>query len=311
MWEAPVFKILAPNDTSERPGHQGGIVIPKDIEDYFPDVTDTTSQTHPTVDVEITADLIIGNIFVTQVKTRYQYQTWGGTRNPERRLTSNLGPIRDAASGGDIVLFSRDADNSQRMLITLLKAGSAEHSAIVAANPNRRWGISFGSLQPTKNSEVRAEAREIRALLEKEFNLFDHNRRSVETTAKRKARNRAFREILLQAYGPVCQVSAESINADHNRCNLDAAHIVPVEVGGSDDPRNGLVLSKDFHWAFDNGLFTIGDDFEIAVRNDLLIQDANLPLHRIHNRKLAVRSGGMRPDISAIRWHRENKLRNV
>ena len=32
MLETPVFKILAPNDTGSSPGHQGGIVIPKDIE---------------------------------------------------------------------------------------------------------------------------------------------------------------------------------------------------------------------------------------------------------------------------------------
>lgn len=306
MWETPAFKILAPNDTSERPGHQGGIVIPKDIEDYFPDVVGKTSPAHPTVDIEIIADLAIGGQFVGQVRTRYQYQTWGGTRNPERRLTSNLGPIRNAAVGGDIALFSRDAENPQRMLITLLKRGSAEHTAIVAANPNRRWGIASALQPPMKNSEVREAVREIDALSQREFDMFDLARRRHETVARRKARSRAFREYLFRIYGPICQASSEVINADNNRWNLDAAHIVPVEVGGSDDPRNGLILSKDLHWAFDNGLFAIRDDYRISVRHDLLKQGTNQPLHRIHNRKLDFRTERLRPSIDALRWHRQN-----
>ncbi len=309
MWDTPVFKILAPNDTSERPGHQGGIVIPKDIEDFFPDVTGTTSPSHPTADVEITADLAIGSNFLSQVRTRYQYQTWGGTRKPERRLTSNLGPIRDQAVGGDIALFSRDIDNPQRMLITLLKQGNPEHAAIVAANPKRRWGVVTGLLPPTKNFDVRRARAEIEALKQREFVLFDPNRRQIESIARRKARNRAFRDALFGAYGPLCQASSEVIVADHNRCNLDAAHIVPVEVGGTDDPRNGLVLSKDIHWAFDNGLFTIGDDYRISVRPNALAQATASPLTRIHGRELSIGTGHLRPSVEALRWHRTNRSR--
>ena len=38
---------------------------------------------------------------------------------------------------------------------------------------------------------------------------------------------------------------------------LEAAHIVPVEDGGSDDPRNGILLSPNAHRAFDAGMWTI------------------------------------------------------
>ena len=38
---------------------------------------------------------------------------------------------------------------------------------------------------------------------------------------------------------------------------MEAAHIVPVEEGGSDDPRNGILLSPNAHRAFDAGMWAI------------------------------------------------------
>ena len=41
---------------------------------------------------------------------------------------------------------------------------------------------------------------------------------------------------------------------------LEAAHLCPVEEGGSDDPRNGLVMCLTHHKAFDKGLLLIHPD---------------------------------------------------
>jgi hypothetical protein len=38
---------------------------------------------------------------------------------------------------------------------------------------------------------------------------------------------------------------------------LQAAHLIPKEAQGSDDPRNGLVLCANHHLALDAGLFGI------------------------------------------------------
>ncbi len=38
---------------------------------------------------------------------------------------------------------------------------------------------------------------------------------------------------------------------------LDAAHVIPVEDGGTDDQRNGLLLNAGLHPAFDAGLWAI------------------------------------------------------
>jgi putative restriction endonuclease len=41
---------------------------------------------------------------------------------------------------------------------------------------------------------------------------------------------------------------------------LDAAHIVPVRSGGTEDPANGLLLSASIHRALDAGLWAINPD---------------------------------------------------
>lgn len=61
-----------------------------------------------------------------------------------------------------------------------------------------------------------------------------------------------FKFAVLKRYGPkcaVCNVRAVEL--------LQAAHLIPKEKNGSDDPRNGLVLCANHHLAFDAGLFTI------------------------------------------------------
>jgi hypothetical protein len=61
-----------------------------------------------------------------------------------------------------------------------------------------------------------------------------------------------FRFRVFKRYGSVCafcQITEPKL--------LQAAHLCPVEEGGSDDPRNGLVMCLTHHKAFDDGLLLI------------------------------------------------------
>ena len=73
-----------------------------------------------------------------------------------------------------------------------------------------------------------------------------------------------FKFRVLKRYGPgcaVCQINVVGV--------LDAAHLHPKSIRGSDDPRNGLVLCASHHRAFDLGLFGINPDtFEIRFRTN-------------------------------------------
>lgn len=95
----PRYKKLAHNDTGSAVGHQAGVLIPKDLESYFPKLSGTVGASHPTLDVQITAELVRGSSHAGTVDTRYQYQTWGGTRRAERRITGNLQNLLGTVKG--------------------------------------------------------------------------------------------------------------------------------------------------------------------------------------------------------------------
>jgi hypothetical protein len=61
-----------------------------------------------------------------------------------------------------------------------------------------------------------------------------------------------FKFAVLKLYGPVCAVCDLAVTD-----LLQAAHLRGKAEGGSDDPRNGLVLCALHHLAYDRGLFAI------------------------------------------------------
>ena len=61
-----------------------------------------------------------------------------------------------------------------------------------------------------------------------------------------------FRFLVEKRYGAECVVCGLRV-----RAMLQAAHIVPKEFDGTDDPRNGLMLCANHHAAFDANLFAI------------------------------------------------------
>lgn len=90
------------------------------------------------------------------------------------------------------------------------------------------------------------------------FNLFET--RSVRRTpAKTRPNQWRFRFDVIKRYGLACALCEI---CDYNL--LDAAHLCPVESGGSDDSRNGLVFCLNHHRAFDRGLVRI-DPSDLSV----------------------------------------------
>ena len=71
MIDSFVFKKLSHNDTGQARGHQGGVVIPKDIAKFFPALPAVLPGGNPTVDVRLTADLFVDGSRLATVETRY------------------------------------------------------------------------------------------------------------------------------------------------------------------------------------------------------------------------------------------------
>lgn len=132
---------------------------------------------------------------------------------------------------------------------------------------------------------ISSESKEIMELVKYKPRLKDEVKYD---NVNRKRRNDSFRKIVKKAYGYSCAI------CDKKRYNLggypevEAAHIYPKSKDGSDDPRNGIALCKLHHWAFDNGLMSIKDNFSILV-NDQIKNDMNYEeIYRFENKLLKL-----------------------
>jgi putative restriction endonuclease len=311
MLDALVFKRLSHNDSGQSRGHQGGIVIPKDLAEFFPPLPAVATALNPTVDVRLTADLFVDGARVATVETRYQYQTWGGTRSPERRLTDNLGPLRSVSSEGDIVLFAKDLEDDTYIQMHLVRGGTKEYVRLSSLLPKTNWGSVDPKDPPVSVTEIRVAEAFVEAQTKEKPSAFTEDRKTFETITVRKARDRAFRNAVLAQYDYRCAFTERRFVSplSSKTMGLDAAHVIPVYEKGSDHPANGLPLTKELHWAFDRGLIGVNEDRTILVPRSVAEIVGNEFLKGLHGRSIQeAKNLTCRALDEAFAWHRANVL---
>jgi putative restriction endonuclease len=119
-----------------------------------------------------------------------------------------------------------------------------------------------------------------------------------------------FRLDVVSAYKYTCALTGYRLLTIDAASIVDAAHIHQFAQAGSNDVRNGLALSKNAHWLFDNGLWTVDDNYLIRVAVKHFTEESpdqraleayrGQPIGRPADQRLW-------PDREHLRWHRENK----
>ncbi len=84
-------------------------------------------------------------------------------------------------------------------------------------------------------------------------------------TAKRKGRCARFAVQVVSKYQFTCALTGYRCITADGAAIVDAAHIEPWAKNQNDDPQNGIALCKNAHWAFDEGLWSVGDDWRVIV----------------------------------------------
>lgn len=308
-WDFPVFKVLASNDTGNATGHQGGVVIPKDLRIFFPGLTGTVSAANPTVDHRIEAQLFVENAYKGTVSTRYQFQSWGGQRSPESRLTDQLGPLRNLATGNDVLIIQRSIDRLDYYRLTLVRRLSPDFPAIAGMIGPHRWGVLDRAAPPVSDDDLDSALTEEMALEAAPFALIDPAAGTSASTVRKVARSIVFRKRVLEQYEETCAICGEALKSPSGSLELDAAHVVPLSLLGADDVRNGVALCKRHHWAFDKGLFGVGDDRKVIVPEVVTVISGNASLQELHDQLIReAKDNALKVHPDAFAWHRENML---
>lgn len=306
-WDYPIFKILAHNDTGDAKGHQGGIVIPKDLRKFFPCLLGNLSASSPTIDRRIKTELFVENRFLTTVSTRYQLQSWGGVRSPESRLTDELGPLRNLASGGDVLVIQRSIDGFDHYRLTLVRKSQADFGLLSKLIGGRRWGTLTSA--PLSDEDLETAFEEEKNQEQLPFQLIDHTTETSTTVVQKVARSLAFRAKVISLYDETCALCGQALKSPAGLVEVDAAHVVPRSLFGADDARNGLALCKKHHWAFDKGLFGVSDKRIVFVPNSVQAVPQNKELNSFSGQAIReAKDSFLRVHPEAFRWHIDNVM---
>jgi hypothetical protein len=129
---------------------------------------------------------------------------------------------------------------------------------------------------------------------------------SVDYLVSAFKRDKAFREIVIREYDftyAVCEMKFRL----NDLIEATAAHIVPKRKRGTDDPRNGLALCHTHHWAFDAGIFSLNDSYEVILSP--IVEQAekrNFGLLELNSKPILLPDNeGMHPHPVALAWHRD------
>lgn len=198
--------------------------------------------------------------------------------------SDNSRDTRMAAMPSDFVAFANDPaarDKARRILIATY------------FRPSERLALydAFGMPVPS-DEEIERDA--------------DYQAPSEALDTGREAR---FRIQIVSAYNYTCALTGYRLTTITAGSIVDAAHIHRFSDSRNNSPTNGIALSKNAHWQFDQGLWTISDDFRVVVSVGTFAEDcpAGRSLTECHGDQLSLPGDrSLWPDLRHIAWHRRH-----
>ncbi|MFC1889377.1 HNH endonuclease [Thermodesulfobacteriota bacterium] len=125
-------------------------------------------------------------------------------------------------------------------------------------------------------------------------------------------RNAAFRRVVVIAYDYRCAACGLRIILADGPTIVDAAHIIPFRESRDDDPRNGMALCKNHHWAMDRNLIAPGTDHAWHVSGSLDDRlEGQRDLLSLQKRTIILpREAKYHPKQEALAWRQRNLIRS-
>ena len=258
---------------------------------------------------------------VSMLKNRYSDQlfhntdrTWWMEYSPKAGgmdLAVNAGLMRCLTDEQPVLVLRQESDKTSALGTRHLLLGLGYVEKYDATrNLFRIRGLTFdeaAALTGTGLSEESDDLIETALRLEslEEWVPFAADDRGVYKISRQK-RDAAFRLIVLSNYDYTCAVTGQRFKSPRH-VEADGAHIIGKDVRGTDDPRNGVALSRSAHWAFDRGILTISDQYEVVVNPKISNASVSkFPALEIDRRKIVLPLDQRYwPHPDALAWHRQ------
>jgi len=158
---------------------------------------------------------------------------------------------------------------------------------------------------------------DLRSIIEKNNQISQYEKKIRQgSTSKSKSntsefiRSPAFRKVIIEIYDYRCAATGSRIILPSGEALVEAAHIHPFSVAGDDDPRNGLALTPNMHWAMDKNIICPGPDkkWHVSKSIDPRIPDLQIFTSLEGLPLILPKESTYEPKIESLEW-RLTKLR--
>jgi putative restriction endonuclease len=132
--------------------------------------------------------------------------------------------------------------------------------------------------------------------------------------AAMEGRNVRFRLNIVAAYNYTCALTRYRLTTISGKAIVDAAHIHQYAKSHNNDISNGMALSKSAHWLFDEGLWSLTDDYRVIVADEHFAEHGpeHILLRQYRDQQLHLPSDPqLWPSVRHITWHRNKKFKGV
>lgn len=127
--------------------------------------------------------------------------------------------------------------------------------------------------------------------------------------SRERGREARFRLTVVPAYNYTCALTHYRLVTVDSGSIVDAAHIHQFADSRNNHPRNGIALCKNAHWMFDEGLWSLDDNYRVLVakkRFDESGAEALLLSLKANHRILLPTDPNYWPDKAHLAWHRKH-----
>lgn len=114
-------------------------------------------------------------------------------------------------------------------------------------------------------------------------------------------------EVVVVAYKHNCALTGYRMTTLEMESIVDAAHIHQFHDSRNNDPCNGMALTKNSHWQFDRGLWSVNNDYRVLVNKEKFTEEG-IPGQRLSDfegRRIFLPDNPRYwPEQHYLEWHR-------
>lgn len=130
---------------------------------------------------------------------------------------------------------------------------------------------------------------------------------SLYEAAQERGREARFRLSVVPAYNYTCALTGYRLVTVGAGSIVDAAHIHQFSDSRNNHPCNGIALCKNAHWMFDQGLWSLDDNYKVIIARSKFHESGNSPisLTGLEGKQIHLPNDqSYWPDKKYICWHR-------